>query len=67
MPLDPQRFIAAMVKIQSQSTTNAASVSQAAALAALSGLNEFIDEWRCAYQRRRDLVARNYRKSMVSS
>ena len=52
----PVEFISAMTKIQSQTTTNAASVSQAAALSALTGPRNFLEDWRCAYQRRRDLV-----------
>ena len=52
-PLD---LIAAMTKLQGQSTTNASSLGQAAALAALEGPQEFLVEWRAAYLRRRDLV-----------
>lgn len=54
----PPDLIAAMVKLQGQSTTNASSVGQAAALAALTGPKDFLETWRIAYERRRDLVYR---------
>lgn len=52
----PVALIKAMEKLQSQSTSNPAAVSQAAALAALSGSFEFFAEWRETYQKRRDLI-----------
>ena len=55
----PRPLIAAMIKLQSQSTTNASSIGQAAALAALTRLelsNEFVSGCLSAYQRRRDLI-----------
>ncbi len=52
----PAELIKAMAKIQSQSTTNPASISQAAALAALSGDESFLKEWISVFQRRRDMV-----------
>ena len=52
----PADLVAAMTKLQGQSTTNASSIGQAAALAALTGPNDFLDEWREEYRRRRDLV-----------
>ena len=55
----PQPLIGAMARIQSQSTTNPSSISQAAALAALTGQKEarlFVDRCRTAYERRRALV-----------
>ncbi len=52
----PANLIAAMTKLQGQSTTNASSVSQAAALAALEGPQDFLAEWTAAYDRRRDLI-----------
>src|SRR4028118_2316733 len=45
-----------MDKLQSQSTSNTSSVSQAAAVEALTGPQDSIDTMREAYQRRRDLV-----------
>ena len=52
----PANLIAAMTKLQGQSTTNASSVSQAAALAALEGPQDFLADWTAAYDRRRDLI-----------
>ncbi|WP_174247970.1 pyridoxal phosphate-dependent aminotransferase [Bradyrhizobium sp. S69] len=52
----PKALIAAMAIVQSQSTTNPASVSQAAAVAALTGPQNFLLARRMAFQRRRDLV-----------
>ena len=52
----PVALIKAMDKLQSQSTSNASSVSQAAALEALTGPQGFIDEMVAVYQARRDLV-----------
>ena len=52
----PVPLIKAMDKLQSQSTSNTSSVSQAAAVEALTGPQDSIDAMREAYQRRRDLV-----------
>jgi len=52
----PKELIAAMAVVQSQSTSNPSSVSQAAAIAALTGSQDFLIERRIAFQRRRDLV-----------
>ena len=52
----PLRLIKAMDKLQSQSTSNASSISQAAALEALVGPQEFIGAMVETYQARRDLV-----------
>ncbi len=52
-PLD---VIKAMNKVQSQSTTHATSISQAAAVAALNGSHDFIAEHNKAFVERRDLV-----------
>ena len=52
----PAHLIAAMAKLQSQSTSNPCSVSQAAALAALTGPEDFLDERNAAFRRRRDAV-----------
>lgn len=52
----PRALIKTMAKLQSQSTSNPSSVSQAAALAALTGPTDFLVGWRHEYQRRRDLV-----------
>jgi len=52
----PRELISAMAVVQSQSTTNPSSVSQAAAIAALTGPQDILIERRDAFQRRRDLV-----------
>jgi aspartate aminotransferase len=52
----PVALIKAMGTIQSQSTSNPCSVSQHAALEALSGPQEFLKDWRKVFQGRRDLV-----------
>lgn len=52
----PRQLLAAMTKLQSQSTTNPSSISQWAAVAALEGPQEFLNEWRDVFQGRRDLV-----------
>jgi len=52
----PVALIKAMGTIQSQSTSNPCSVSQYAALEALSGPQEFLADWRGVFQGRRDLV-----------
>lgn len=51
-----EEIIAAMAKIQSQATSNPASMAQAAAVAALSSPDDFLVAWRAAYRERRDLV-----------
>jgi aspartate aminotransferase len=52
----PLAMTKAMDKLQSQSTSNTSSISQAAALAALTGPQDFIDEMVAVYRKRRDLV-----------
>jgi aspartate aminotransferase len=52
----PQWLIKAMGKLQSQSTSNPCSIAQAAAVAALTGPQDFLAERAAAFQRRRDLV-----------
>jgi len=52
----PVRLIKAMDKLQSQSTSNTSSVSQAAAVEALRGPQDFIGEMVATYKTRRDLV-----------
>jgi aspartate aminotransferase len=52
----PLAMTKAMDKLQSQSTSNTSSVSQAAALAALTGPQDFIGEMVAVYRERRDLV-----------
>lgn len=52
----PSSLIQVMAKIQSQSTSNPCSISQAAAMAALSGPQDFISEAKVEYSARRDIV-----------
>ena len=52
----PVELIKAMANVQGQSTSNPCSISQYAALAALTGPQDYIAESRAAFQRRRDLV-----------
>jgi len=52
----PKDLIKAMAKVQSQSTSNPCSISQAASVAALSGPQEFMAGWVDAFRERRDLV-----------
>jgi aspartate aminotransferase len=52
----PVTLIKAMDKLQSQSTSNASSIAQAAAVEALTGQQDTVEEMRKVYQRRRDLV-----------
>jgi aspartate aminotransferase len=52
----PVRLIKAMDKLQSQSTSNTSSISQAAAIEALTGPQESVEAMRVVYQRRRDMV-----------
>ena len=52
----PAALIKAMSKVQSQSTSNPCSISQAAAVEALTGPSDFIAEHNAAFKARRDLV-----------
>ena len=52
----PAWIIKAMSKLQSQSTSNPCSISQAAAVVALTGDQSFLSERNAAFLRRRDLV-----------
>ncbi|MDP7548445.1 MAG: pyridoxal phosphate-dependent aminotransferase [Alphaproteobacteria bacterium] len=52
----PVALIKAMSKVQSQSTSNPASISQAAAVEALSGPQDFIAKHNEIFKQRRDLV-----------
>ena len=55
----PKEIIKAMAKIQSQSTTNPSSISQAAAVEALNGPQNFIMERSKEFQKRRDFVVKS--------
>jgi aspartate aminotransferase len=52
----PAALIRAMAKIQSQSTSNPCSISQAATVEALNGPQDFIPERAAVFKQRRDLV-----------
>tara|TARA_Y100000816_G_scaffold263006_1_gene221067 strand:- start:238 stop:1425 length:1188 start_codon:yes stop_codon:yes gene_type:complete len=52
----PKEIIKAMAKIQSQSTTNPSSISQAAAVEALNGTQDFIKIRSNSFKERRDFV-----------
>jgi len=52
----PKELIAAMAKLQSQSATNAASISQWASVEALNGPQDFIPKFQKVFEGRRDLV-----------
>ena len=54
----PEKIISAMRKIQSQSTSNPCTISQWAALAALTGKKDFILENKIIFEERRDLVVK---------
>ncbi len=63
----PVHLIKAMGTIQSQSTSNPSSVSQYAALEALTGPQDFLAPNRAMFQKRRDLVVKmlNYAKGVT--
>ncbi len=52
----PKEIIKAMAKIQSQSTSNPTSISQAAAVEALNGTQDFIQERSNSFKERRNFV-----------
>ena len=54
----PSELIKAMGMIQSQSTSNPCSISQAASVEALNGRQDFLPQWRDAFQKRRDMVVK---------
>ena len=58
----PKEIIKAIAKIQSQSTSNPSSISQAAAVEALSGKQDFIFERSKEFQERRDFVVSELNK-----
>ena len=54
----PKDIVKAIAKIQSQSTTNPSSISQAASVEALSGTQDFIKKRADSFQKRRDFVVK---------
>jgi aspartate aminotransferase len=59
----PVALIKAMAKMQSQSTSNPSSVSQAAAVEALSGPQDFIPQHNESFKARRDMVVEMLNKA----
>ena len=59
--LGPKAIIAAMSKLQSQSTSNTASMVQKASIAALSGSQECVTEMRADYIKLRDQVLEGFK------
>ncbi len=57
----PAALARVMSKIQSQSTSNPCSISQAAAIEALTGPQDFVDTARATYRGRRDLIVAGLR------
>ena len=58
----PIDIIKAIAKIQSQSTSNPSSISQAAAVEALNGVQDFIKDRAKSFQERRDFVVKTLNK-----
>jgi aspartate aminotransferase len=56
--IGPDWLIEAMGRLQSNASGNPAAVSQAAAVAAFEGPQDFLADWRERFRRRRDLVVR---------
>ena len=54
----PEHLIKAMGDVQSQSTSNPSSISQAAAVEALNGTQDFIPKNNAVFKQRRDLVVK---------
>ncbi|MGV8831975.1 MAG: pyridoxal phosphate-dependent aminotransferase [Devosia sp.] len=52
----PRPLLAAMTKLQGQSISCPTSISQWAAVEALNGSQDFLEEWRAVFQARRDMV-----------
>jgi aspartate aminotransferase len=59
--LGPKQIIAAMSKLQSQSTSNTASMVQRASIAALTGLQECVGEFRADYIKLRDQILAGFK------
>ena len=63
----PEWLISAMRKFMGQSTSNPSTISQWAALAALSGDQGFLNQWRETYEIRRNLVCQGLNQSGLSN
>ena len=55
----PKNIIAAMNKIQSQSTTSTSSITMAASVEALNGNQDFIIDHNVEFKKRRDMIVKN--------
>ncbi len=60
--LGPEPVVAAIVKLQSQSTSNVTSIAQKAAVEALNGPQDSVGLMLAEYRRRRDFVVRRLRE-----
>ncbi len=60
--LGPEPVVAAIVKLQSQSTSNVTSIAQKAAVEALRGSQDSVDIMLAEYRRRRDFVIQRLRQ-----
>jgi len=61
----PEWLISGMRKVMSQSTSNPSSISQWASVAALNGPQDFLDNWRRAFEARRNLVSARLTKMNI--
>ncbi|MEX0627244.1 MAG: pyridoxal phosphate-dependent aminotransferase, partial [Cucumibacter sp.] len=52
----PEWLVGAMRKLMGQSTSNPCSIAQWAAVEALNGPQEFLDDWRATFKKRRDYM-----------
>lgn len=57
----PRQLIKAMTDLQSHSTSNPCSISQAATVAALKGNQAFLKDWQKSFRKRRDLVMEGFK------
>jgi aspartate aminotransferase len=60
--LVPAPIVTAMTKLQSHSTSNPCSISQKAAVEAMSGPQDYVADMLADYRRRRDFVVRRLRE-----
>ena len=58
----PDWLLEAMGRLQSNASGNPSSISQAAAVAAFEGPQDFLDEWRERFRKRRDMVVHAIRE-----
>ena len=56
----PEKAISAMSRIQSHSTSNPTSIAQKAALAAITGSQQAVEEMRLAFEERRNVICRRF-------